>query len=199
MTDAQLGITRGASSRRGERPLHRRYRPTRRLSWKPVPCRSFAHDRPLQLPPAAMANASIRNVQPHEVRMVRMDVNGSAIHHESASWPSRTTLRTSRDPPPAPRHPVAVAQSSVHSRPSTVLRSARGRPLAGEVLVIGGGANGTSIAFHLAEAGVRDIVLQTRPPARHCLREHCQLGCHSSTRSPSGSVTQPNRPTPSMS
>ena len=76
---------------------------------------------------------------------------------------------------PATRHrrlgiPVAVAQSSVHRRPLTVLRSARGLPPTAEVLVIGGGAIGISIAFHLAEAGVRDVVLQTRPPAGRCMR-----------------------------
>jgi sarcosine oxidase, subunit beta len=35
-------------------------------------------------------------------------------------------------------------------------------PRAAEVLVIGGGVIGTSIAFHLAEAGVRDVVLLER-------------------------------------
>ncbi|MER5673721.1 NAD(P)/FAD-dependent oxidoreductase [Pseudonocardia alni] len=35
-------------------------------------------------------------------------------------------------------------------------------PTSAEVVVIGGGAIGTSIAFHLAEAGVRDVVLLER-------------------------------------
>ncbi|MEU4625169.1 FAD-binding oxidoreductase [Actinoplanes sp. NPDC023801] len=38
----------------------------------------------------------------------------------------------------------------------------RDLPPAAEVVVIGGGAMGTSIAFHLAEAGVRDVVLLER-------------------------------------
>lgn len=44
----------------------------------------------------------------------------------------------------------------------TVPRSARALPPAAEVVVIGGGAIGTSIAFHLAEAGVHDVVLLER-------------------------------------
>jgi sarcosine oxidase subunit beta len=38
----------------------------------------------------------------------------------------------------------------------------RDLPSTAEVVVIGGGAMGTSIAFHLAEAGVRDVVLLER-------------------------------------
>jgi sarcosine oxidase subunit beta len=38
----------------------------------------------------------------------------------------------------------------------------RDLPSAAEVVIIGGGAMGTSIAFHLAEAGVRDVVLLER-------------------------------------
>lgn len=40
-------------------------------------------------------------------------------------------------------------------------------PAGAEVLVIGGGAIGTSIAFHLAEAGVRDVVLVERDELGH--------------------------------
>jgi sarcosine oxidase, subunit beta len=40
--------------------------------------------------------------------------------------------------------------------------AARALPASGEVVVIGGGVIGTSIAFHLAEAGVRDVVLLER-------------------------------------
>jgi flavin-dependent dehydrogenase len=39
---------------------------------------------------------------------------------------------------------------------------ARALPGSAEVVVIGGGAIGTSIAFHLAEAGVTDVVLLER-------------------------------------
>ena len=49
-----------------------------------------------------MANGSIRNVHPHEVRM---DVNGSAIHHESRVLAKQGDTASSRDPPPAPWHP----------------------------------------------------------------------------------------------
>jgi sarcosine oxidase subunit beta len=38
----------------------------------------------------------------------------------------------------------------------------RDLPSAAEVVIVGGGAMGTSIAFHLAEAGVRDVVLLER-------------------------------------
>ncbi|MGW2231871.1 FAD-dependent oxidoreductase, partial [Streptomyces formicae] len=38
----------------------------------------------------------------------------------------------------------------------------RGLPSSADVVVIGGGVMGTSIAFHLAEAGVRDIVVVER-------------------------------------
>jgi sarcosine oxidase, subunit beta len=41
-------------------------------------------------------------------------------------------------------------------------RTARTLPASAEVVVIGGGAIGTSIAFHLAEAGVPDVVLLER-------------------------------------
>ena len=44
----------------------------------------------------------------------------------------------------------------------TTPRSARALPRTAEVVVIGGGAIGTSIAFHLAEAGVPDVVLLER-------------------------------------
>jgi len=44
----------------------------------------------------------------------------------------------------------------------TTPRSARALPRTAEVVVIGGGAIGTSIAFHLAEAGVTDVVLLER-------------------------------------
>lgn len=40
-------------------------------------------------------------------------------------------------------------------------------PSSAEVVVIGGGAIGTSIAFHLAEAGVRDVVLLERAELGH--------------------------------
>ena len=40
-------------------------------------------------------------------------------------------------------------------------------PATAEVLIIGGGAIGTSIAFHLAEAGVRDVVLLERDELGH--------------------------------
>jgi sarcosine oxidase subunit beta len=40
-------------------------------------------------------------------------------------------------------------------------------PSRAEVVVIGGGAIGTSIAFHLAEAGVRDVVLLERDELGH--------------------------------
>ena len=139
-------------------------------------------DRPLQLPPAAMANGSIRNVHPHEVRM---DVNGSAIHHESASWPSRTTLRTSRDPPPAPWHPVAVAQSRVHRSLSTVLRSARGLPRQR--------CSSSSAAARTASASRSTSPRQASATScyklNHQQRTACvrQLGCRSSTSA--GSAT----------
>jgi sarcosine oxidase, subunit beta len=51
--------------------------------------------------------------------------------------------------------------------PLTAPRSARAVPSTAEVLVIGGGAIGTSIAFHLAEAGVRDVVLLERDELGH--------------------------------
>ena len=41
-------------------------------------------------------------------------------------------------------------------------RSAAELPSTAEVVVVGGGVMGTSIAFHLAEAGVRDVVLLER-------------------------------------
>jgi sarcosine oxidase subunit beta len=44
----------------------------------------------------------------------------------------------------------------------TTPRSARALPRTAEVVVIGGGAIGTSIAFHLAAAGVPDVVLLER-------------------------------------
>ena len=44
----------------------------------------------------------------------------------------------------------------------TTPRSARALPRTAEVVVIGGGAIGTSIAFHLADAGVPDVVLLER-------------------------------------
>ncbi|MFD9072079.1 NAD(P)/FAD-dependent oxidoreductase [Streptomyces lasiicapitis] len=40
--------------------------------------------------------------------------------------------------------------------------SARELPSAAEVVIVGGGVVGTSIAFHLAEAGVRDVLLLER-------------------------------------
>jgi sarcosine oxidase subunit beta len=40
-------------------------------------------------------------------------------------------------------------------------------PSAAEVVVIGGGAIGTSIAFHLAEAGAREVVLLERDDLGH--------------------------------
>lgn len=46
-------------------------------------------------------------------------------------------------------------------------RSARALPPTADVVVIGGGAIGTSIAFHLAEAGVRDVVLLDRGELGH--------------------------------
>ncbi len=45
---------------------------------------------------------------------------------------------------------------------AAVARAARALPARGEVVVIGGGVIGTSIAFHLADAGVRDVVLLER-------------------------------------
>lgn len=45
---------------------------------------------------------------------------------------------------------------------STPLPSRSSLPSRAEVVVIGGGVMGTSIAFHLAEAGVRDVVLLER-------------------------------------
>lgn len=45
---------------------------------------------------------------------------------------------------------------------STPLPSRSSLPSRAEVVVIGGGVMGTSIAFHLAEAGVRDVVLVER-------------------------------------
>jgi sarcosine oxidase subunit beta len=44
---------------------------------------------------------------------------------------------------------------------------ARALPPTAEVVVIGGGAIGTSIAFHLAEAGVHDVVLLERGVLGH--------------------------------
>jgi glycine/D-amino acid oxidase-like deaminating enzyme len=42
-------------------------------------------------------------------------------------------------------------------------------PSAAEVVIISGGVTGTSIAFHLAEAGVSGIApCSTRPPAGPC-------------------------------
>jgi sarcosine oxidase subunit beta len=49
----------------------------------------------------------------------------------------------------------------------SVTRTARVLPAAAEVVVVGGGAIGTSIAFHLAEAGVRDVVLLERDELGH--------------------------------
>ena len=49
----------------------------------------------------------------------------------------------------------------------TTPRSARALPRTAEVVVIGGGAIGTSIAFHLAEAGVPDVVLLERDELGH--------------------------------
>ena len=49
----------------------------------------------------------------------------------------------------------------------TAPRSARALPRTAEVVVIGGGAIGTSIAFHLAEAGVPDVVLLERGELGH--------------------------------
>jgi sarcosine oxidase subunit beta len=46
-------------------------------------------------------------------------------------------------------------------------RTARALPASAEVVVIGGGAIGTSIAFHLAEAGVTDVVLLERDELGH--------------------------------
>ena len=48
-----------------------------------------------------------------------------------------------------------------------VPRSAGPLPPTADVVVIGGGAIGTSIAFHLAEAGVRDVVLLERGELGH--------------------------------
>ncbi|WP_308257383.1 NAD(P)/FAD-dependent oxidoreductase [Pseudonocardia lacus] len=47
------------------------------------------------------------------------------------------------------------------------MSAARELPDRTEVVVIGGGAIGTSIAFHLAEAGVRDVVLLERDELGH--------------------------------
>jgi len=44
----------------------------------------------------------------------------------------------------------------------SVPRTARALPVSAEVVVIGGGVIGTSIAFHLAEAGVTGVVLLER-------------------------------------
>jgi len=44
----------------------------------------------------------------------------------------------------------------------SVSGSARTPPTAAEVVIIGGGVMGTSIAFHLAEAGITDVVLLER-------------------------------------
>jgi sarcosine oxidase, subunit beta len=49
----------------------------------------------------------------------------------------------------------------------SVDRSGRTLPARTSVVVIGGGAIGTSIAFHLAEAGVRDVVLLERDELGH--------------------------------
>ncbi len=57
--------------------------------------------------------------------------------------------------------------SGEEDRALTVPRSARALPPTADVVVIGGGAIGTSIAFHLAEAGVRDVVLLERGELGH--------------------------------
>jgi sarcosine oxidase subunit beta len=49
----------------------------------------------------------------------------------------------------------------------SVDRSGHTLPARASVVVIGGGAIGTSIAFHLAEAGVRDVVLLERDELGH--------------------------------
>jgi sarcosine oxidase subunit beta len=49
----------------------------------------------------------------------------------------------------------------------TAPRATPALPPTAEVLVVGGGAIGVSIAFHLAEAGVRDVVLLERDELGH--------------------------------
>ncbi|WP_442815620.1 NAD(P)/FAD-dependent oxidoreductase [Streptomyces sp. NBC_01795] len=57
-------------------------------------------------------------------------------------------------PPPQPRHPQP--QSQPHSPPPSHL------PSAADVVIVGGGVMGASIAFHLAEAGVERVVVLER-------------------------------------
>jgi choline dehydrogenase-like flavoprotein len=71
-------------------------------------------------------------------------------------------------------------------------------PRAADVVIVGGGVMGASIAFHLAEAGVRNIVVIERGelgPVRADVR-HAPGGDRPAQRRPAGPVLQHLHPRP---
>ncbi|MFE7776861.1 NAD(P)/FAD-dependent oxidoreductase [Streptomyces sp. NPDC057445] len=73
-----------------------------------------------------------------------------------------------RTPPAQPRpDPSACVPASLSHALSPALDAPRPSPLpaAAQVVIVGGGVIGASIAFHLAEAGVRDVLLLERHTA----------------------------------